>query len=317
MYKNAKRQTREIFTRREKLLVNSRFSFVRPRSSSGESSRSVSHKTNRARVSRICQLLYLFAFIGPSETEQPVNFIKLTDAWFPPRFNFNPSPSFIASLNLYIPRWPHRRKATIQRRFHATKQPPNEIGLHTEPNIGFRLKSEPRRSFRPRSFPRIKLRFLYILVSCFPLTPRFGFSECFDLSDTRLGWSTITCFDGDTRNGIDSLLSLLSVGFTAAIGHNGVQHFLTTDASVVSNCIGFARVLTVTRFGIDEDEYFRGFTPCIYYARCFVGNRVKSRVILIYVNEIFVKYEDIFIETGRMSVVKFIVFVVNYPSISF
>lgn len=63
--------------------------------------------------------------------------------------------------------------------------------------------------------------------------------------------------------------------------------------------------------------YYVHYIPCIYYARCFVGNRVKSRVILIYVNEIFVKYEDIFIETGRMSVVKFIVFVVNYPSISF
>lgn len=226
-----------------------------------------------------------------------------------PSFNFNPSPSFIASLNLYLPRWPHRRKATIQRRFHATKQPPNEIGLHTEPNIGFRLKSEPRRSFRPRSFPRIKLRFLYILVSCFPLTPRFGFSECFDLSDTRLGCSTITCFDGDTRNGIDSLLSLLSVGFTTAIGHNGVQHFLTTDASVVSNCIGFARVLTV------EHEYFHGLIPCIYYARCSVGNRVKSRVIFISANEIFVKFEKIFIKTGRMIVIKFIVFVVNYSSI--
>lgn len=184
--------------------------------------------------------------------------------------------------------------------------------MHTEPNIGFRLKSEPRRSFRPRSFPRIKLRFLYILVSCFPLTPRFGFSECFDLSDTRLGCSTITCFDGDTRNGIDSLLSLLSVGFTAAIGHNGVQHFLTTDASVVSNCIGFARVLTVTRF---EDEYFRGLTPCIYYARCSVENRVKSRVIFISANEMLVKFENIFIGTGRMMVIKFIVFVVNYSSI--
>lgn len=282
MYKNAKRQTREIFTRCEKLLVNSRFSFVRPRSGTGESSRSVSHKTNRARASRICQLFCLFVFIGPAETEQPVNFIKLTDAWFPPRFDFNPSPSFIASLNLYLPRWPHRRKATNQRRFHATKRPPNEIGLHTEPNIGFRLKSEPRRSFRPRSFPRIKLRFLYILVSCFPLTPRFGFSECFDLSDTRLGWPTITCFDGDTRNGIGSLLSLLSVGFTAAIGHNGVQHFLTTDASVVSNCIGFARVLTVTRFEIGEDEYFHGFAPCIYYARRSVGNRVKSIELFSY-----------------------------------